>query len=118
MYNVLDFGAAGDGVTLDTEAIQAALDTCCQKGGGTVLLPGGHIYKSGSLIIGSDTELHLESGAVLTNTGVIPVPEETQNFRTIGSRRKDVQLLYQTAKPQRCDPEPDERLQTFDRCCG
>ncbi|MBR2258385.1 MAG: glycoside hydrolase family 28 protein [Blautia sp.] len=65
MFNVLDFGAVGDGVTLDTEAIQKALDTCADAGGGRVVLPGGHVYKSGSLIIGSDTEMYLESGAVL-----------------------------------------------------
>ncbi|MBQ1310637.1 MAG: right-handed parallel beta-helix repeat-containing protein [Blautia sp.] len=84
MYNVLDFGAAGDGVTLDTEAIQAALDTCCQKGGGTVLLPGGHIYKSGSLIIGSDTELHLESGAVLRGSDRL---EDYRKFADLDTTR-------------------------------
>ena len=65
MYNVLDFGAKGDGCTLDSPAIQAALDACRSDGGGTVLLPGGHVYKSGSLILYHDTELHIESGAVL-----------------------------------------------------
>lgn len=37
-YNVLDFGAAGDGVTPDTHAIQATVDACRAHGGGRVVL--------------------------------------------------------------------------------
>ena len=63
-YNVLNFGAAGDGLTNDTAAIQAAIDACSRTGG-RVLFPGGHVYRSGALILCSDLELHLEMGAVL-----------------------------------------------------
>ena len=39
IYDILDFGATGDGHTNDAHAIQQAIDTCTASGGGTVLLP-------------------------------------------------------------------------------
>src|SRR3954467_9756450 len=41
IYNVRDFGAAGDGKTLDSAAIQAAVEACNGDHGGTVLVPAG-----------------------------------------------------------------------------
>src|SRR5262249_59933650 len=40
-YNVRDFGAKGDGKTLDMTAVQAAIDACTKDNGGTVLVPAG-----------------------------------------------------------------------------
>lgn len=51
-YSVKDFGAAGDGKSLDTEAIQAAIDRCSQEGGGYVLLEKGE-FISGILYMKS-----------------------------------------------------------------
>ena len=65
MYNVLDYGAVGNGSSSDTAAIQRAIDVCAENGGGRVLLPGGHVYRSGMLVLRSFVELHLENGAVL-----------------------------------------------------
>lgn len=65
IYNIMDFGAVGDGKTLDTKAIQAAIDACFENGGGRVLIPGGRTYRSGALVLHSYVELHLEMGAVL-----------------------------------------------------
>ncbi len=64
-YNVLDFGAKGDGITNDAEAIQKAIDTCTSEGGGRVFLPGGLTYNSGSILLKSNVDFHLEMGAVL-----------------------------------------------------
>ncbi len=64
-YLVSSFGAVGDGIHDDTAAIQAAIDTCCQNGGGRVTLSGGKTYRAGLLRLGSNLELHLQAGAVL-----------------------------------------------------
>ena len=59
MNNVRDFGAKGDGTTLDTEAIQKAIDA-----GGMVYFPPG-VYLSGTLYLKSDGGLDLSPGALL-----------------------------------------------------
>ncbi len=61
-YNVKDFGAKGDGISLDHNAINAAIDTCVAHGGGRVVLPAG-TYLCGSIRLKSHVELHLVAGA-------------------------------------------------------
>lgn len=63
-YNVKNYGAVGNGITLDTESIQKAIDSAYNNGGGVVVIPGG-TYKVGTLIIKDNVNLHLESGAVI-----------------------------------------------------
>ena len=63
-FSVDRFGAVGDGQTLNTAAIQAAIDGCAQAGGGTVYLPAGR-YVTGSLFLKNDITLYLDAGAVL-----------------------------------------------------
>ncbi len=65
VYNVIDFGAKGNGIDNDATAIQAAIDACSQEGGGVVLLPRNHVYVSGPLELKSYVDLHLEATAVL-----------------------------------------------------
>lgn len=62
--SVPDFGAVGDGKTLNTEAIQKAVDTVAGDGGGTVVFPAGS-YLSGTIYLRDHVTLHLEAGAVL-----------------------------------------------------
>ncbi len=62
--NILDYGAVADGVTLNTVAIQKAIDTVAEAGGGRVIVPAG-IFLSGTIWLKSHVELHFENGAVL-----------------------------------------------------
>jgi polygalacturonase len=62
--NVRDYGAKADGTTKDTSAIQAAIDACGQKGGGTVVLTAG-TYLSAPIVLKSNINLHLDKGATL-----------------------------------------------------
>ncbi|HEV2437776.1 MAG TPA: glycoside hydrolase family 28 protein [Verrucomicrobiae bacterium] len=64
IFNVRELGAAGDGWTLDTKAIQKALDACGKAGGGTVLFPAG-TYLSQPLTLRTKTTVELEAGATL-----------------------------------------------------
>lgn len=59
MYNILDYGAIADGKTLNTKAIQKAIDDCHANGGGTVFVPAGEYY-TGTIWLRSNVELHLE----------------------------------------------------------
>lgn len=63
-YNVRDFGATGDGRTLDHTAINNAIDTCALRGGGRVTVPAG-TYLCGSIRLKDNVELHIGSGAVI-----------------------------------------------------
>jgi len=63
-FNVRDFGAKGDGKTIDSPAINQAIDAAEAVGGGTVVFPAGK-YRSYSIHLKDNIELHLENGAVL-----------------------------------------------------
>ncbi len=65
VYNISDFGAVNDGITLNTSKIQAAIDQCTFDGGGTVLLTGGGIYMSGTIYLKDNVTLHIDNGTVL-----------------------------------------------------
>lgn len=66
IYNIMDYGAKGDGVTDDAAAIQAAIDQCSKSGGGTVLVPAGRIFMcSCPFHLASFVELHLEPNSCL-----------------------------------------------------
>ena len=59
---ITDFGAVADGVTINTKAIQAAIDACPK--GGKVLIPKG-TFVSGAIFLKSDMTLYLDEGALL-----------------------------------------------------
>ncbi len=67
VFSVRDHGASGDGQTLDTAAIDRAIEACAAAGGGQVRFPPGR-YLSGTVRLRSHVTLHLEEGATLLGT--------------------------------------------------
>src|SRR6185503_15161687 len=61
VYDVTTFGAKGDGQTLDTPAINKAIETAAAAGGGTVHFPAG-TYLSVSIRLKSNITLYLDQG--------------------------------------------------------
>lgn len=64
VYNIRDFGAKGDGTTLDTAALQSAIDACTRDHGGTVLVPAG-TFVIATVEIKSNVTLHIAAGGKL-----------------------------------------------------
>lgn len=94
MSSVRTFGATGDGKTLDTPAINKAIEETAASGGGTVFFPSG-TYLCYSIHLKSSVALYLDAGTVIVGAGV--PPEGT----TSGG--------YDPAGP----PQPWEKFQDF-----
>lgn len=77
VHNVRSFGAVGDGRTLDTDAINRAIETAAAAGGGTVFFPAGE-YLSFSIRLKSHITLHLGAGSVIV--AAEPPPDLSYGF--------------------------------------
>ena len=66
-FNILQYGAVGNGVTLNTKSINAAIAACHKKGGGVVVVPAGS-WLTGPIVLLSNTNLYLASNALLQFT--------------------------------------------------
>lgn len=67
IFNIKDYGAVGDGQTLNTAAIDKAITVCNAAGGGTVLMPPG-LWLTGPIEMKSNVNLHTERGTLVTFT--------------------------------------------------
>ncbi len=93
-YNIKDFGAIGDGKIKDTEAIQSAIDSAHDSGGGTVYFPAG-IYLSGTLMLRDNITLHFEAGCILLgSTDQADFPSSAPRFRSYTERYVCQSLIY------------------------
>lgn len=70
---ITDFGAVADSTTLNTTAIQKAIDACAETGGGRVTIPSG-IFLTGAINLRSHVEIYLNRGAVIR--GSLRIPED------------------------------------------
>ena len=92
-YDILTFGAKGDGVTDDAVAIQKAIDRCSAEGGGVVLVPRNHVFLSGPVELKSNVELHLETTATLKAN-----PDETIYHLSAFGENRGEGMLWLWAK--------------------
>jgi len=84
-FDVRTYGAVGDGVTIDTPAVNRAIEAAAAKGGGTVFFPAG-TYACYTIRLKSHVSLHLDAGATIlaasipnegTKTGTVLSAAET-----------------------------------------
>ena len=66
-FSIADYGATGDGKTLNTAAFQKAIGACSAAGGGRVVIPPGK-WLTGPIELSSHVDLHLEAGAAVLFT--------------------------------------------------
>ena len=77
-FNVRQFGATGDGKTLDTPAVNRAIQEASSKGGGTIVFPAG-TYLCFTIRLQSNVELYLSQGCIL-QAADSPKPHETTGY--------------------------------------
>jgi hypothetical protein len=90
VYDVRDYGAKGDGKTLDTAPVQSAIDACTAARGGVVLVPAGD-FLVGTVELKSNVALHLAASGRLLGSGA---PEHYSAGRGIPPGNGNVVLLF------------------------
>jgi DNA sulfur modification protein DndE len=78
-FNILKYLAVSDGRTVNTKAINQAIESAFNNGGGTVLIPSG-LWITGPIVLKSNVNLHLSEGTLLQfsdNKDDYPVVETT-----------------------------------------
>jgi polygalacturonase len=64
VFDIRDFGAVADGVTMNTASFDDAIAACSTSGGGTVLIPPG-LWLTGPIVLRSNVNLHAAEGATV-----------------------------------------------------
>ncbi|WP_207534926.1 glycoside hydrolase family 28 protein [Desertivirga arenae] len=90
IYNVNNYGAVSDGKTLNTEAIQKAIDDCAVKGGGTVTFKPGK-YLSGAVFVKEGVHFRIDKGVELLGSSDI------KHFPEIDTRIAGIEMPWPAA---------------------
>jgi hypothetical protein len=90
IYNIRDHGAKGDGKTLNTTAIQSAIDACNKDNGGTVLIPSGD-FLCGTLELKSNVTLYISAAGKLLGS---PRREDYWAGKGVPSGNGNIVFLY------------------------
>lgn len=93
IFLITDYGAKGDGITDDAEAIQKAILDCSQSGGGRVVVPAGKTFMSGPFKLASFVELHLEP-----NSRIIANPDESVYTESAFRENKGEGMMWISGK--------------------
>jgi polygalacturonase len=102
--DVTKYGATGNGKSLDTAAIQKAIDACHAAGGGSVVFNNGR-FLSGTIFLKSNVTLRIETGAVLLSSaniadfevkqaGALKVPANGEVADELGVHHIGHHLIY------------------------
>ncbi|WEK20930.1 MAG: glycoside hydrolase family 28 protein [Candidatus Pedobacter colombiensis] len=67
-FNIVNYGAKPDGITLNTKSINQAIQACSKKGGGVVLIPQG-VWLTGPIVLQNNVNLHVSNAALVQFTG-------------------------------------------------
>lgn len=93
-YVITNYGAIADTTTLSTKAIQQAIDQCHSDGGGRVVVPKGN-FKTGTIILKSKVDLHLDEGATLYgSTDIKDYKKLKPSYVSLRTQKETIQLIY------------------------
>jgi hypothetical protein len=94
-FNITKYGAIADAETVNTQAIQKAIDEASEKGGGRVIVPSGQ-FVSGAFFLKSNVELHLEKGArLLGSTNRLDYGENEANALIYAENQQNISITGQ-----------------------
>lgn len=90
LYNVAAYGAVNDGQTLNTKAIQSAIDACASKGGGIVSFNPGS-YVSGSIFLKKGVHLLIDKGVEILGS------QDLKDYPEIDTRVAGIEMKWPAA---------------------
>jgi parallel beta-helix repeat protein len=94
IFDPVKYGAVSDGQTINTKAIQEAIDQCSESGGGIVRLRGGH-YLSGTLFLKDHVQLEIDEGSTLLgSTDLKDYPKTNTDFKSYTDNYTERSLIY------------------------